>query len=79
MRLGEPIPGYTGVSRRVIADNVFGATYADARKKGDQSLKDIGSEKTHNFTTQSQRAPPIQKWEENILSRSVCYYLLLII
>ena len=31
-RLGEPIPGYSGVNRRVTADNVFGMTYAEARR-----------------------------------------------
>ena len=61
MRLGEPVPGYTGVNRRIQADNIFGATYADSRKKGEQSLKDITSEKTTNFKIQSQRAPPLKK------------------
>lgn len=61
MKLGTPIPGYTGVCRRVIADNVFGATYAETRRKGEQSLEDIGFEKTMNFKTQSQMAPPIKK------------------
>ena len=32
MRIGEPIPGYTGMNRRLVADNVFGLTYANARK-----------------------------------------------
>ena len=31
-KLGEPIPGYSGVNRRISADNVFGMTYAEARK-----------------------------------------------
>ena len=30
--LGNPIPGYSGVNRRVTADNVFGMTYAEARR-----------------------------------------------
>mmetsp|Transcript_70399 Transcript_70399/g.82030 ORF Transcript_70399/g.82030 Transcript_70399/m.82030 type:complete len:231 (+) Transcript_70399:46-738(+) len=61
VRLGEPVPGYTGVNRRIQADNIFGATYADSRRKGDQSLKDITVEKTLNFQYQSQRAPPLKK------------------
>mmetsp|Transcript_17642 Transcript_17642/g.29803 ORF Transcript_17642/g.29803 Transcript_17642/m.29803 type:complete len:107 (+) Transcript_17642:359-679(+) len=28
----EPIPGYSGVNRRVQADNVFGMTYQEARR-----------------------------------------------
>ena len=31
-RIGEPIPGYTGMNRRMVADNVFGLTYAVARE-----------------------------------------------
>lgn len=32
-KLGDPIPGYCGVNRRVQADNVFGMTYAEARRR----------------------------------------------
>ena len=32
MKIGEPIPGYTGMNRRLVADNVFGLTYANARR-----------------------------------------------
>ena len=35
--LGEPIPGYSGVNRRIQADNLFGMTYADARRKAMES------------------------------------------
>ena len=31
--VGDPIPGYSGVNRRVQADNVFGMTYAEARRR----------------------------------------------
>jgi hypothetical protein len=36
-KLGEPIPGYSGVNRRVQADNVFGMTYAEARRRAMES------------------------------------------
>lgn len=32
-KIGDPIPGYSGVNRRVQADNVFGMTYAEARRR----------------------------------------------
>jgi len=35
--LGQPIPGYSGVNRRIEADNVFGMTYAEALRKADES------------------------------------------
>jgi hypothetical protein len=28
VELGEPLPGYTGFNKRVVANNVFGKTYA---------------------------------------------------
>ena len=34
---GDPIPGYSGVNRRVQADNVFGMTYAEARRRAVES------------------------------------------
>lgn len=39
--LGNPIPGYSGVNRRVQADNIFGMTYAEARKKAEESQQRI--------------------------------------
>lgn len=36
--LGEPIPGYSGCNQRVEADNVFGMTYAEARRRAKESL-----------------------------------------
>ena len=32
MRIGEPIPGYSGVNRRIQADNVFGMTINNFNK-----------------------------------------------
>ena len=43
--LGEPIPGYSGFNRRVQADNVFGMTYAEARKKAMESQNRIDQDK----------------------------------
>ena len=45
LSLGGPIPGYSGVNRRVEADNVFGMTYAEALRKADESQKRICNEK----------------------------------
>ena len=61
MKKGEPIPGYTGVSRRVVADNVFGATYAHARQKGQESLDKISIEKAQNLQKVGTSIPPIKK------------------
>ncbi len=43
--MGTPIPGYSGVNRRVEADNVFGMTYAEAFRRAKDSLARIQTEK----------------------------------
>ena len=47
--LGEPIPGYSGVNRRIQADNVFGMTYAEARKMAVESLGKVDTEKSETL------------------------------
>ncbi len=43
--LGDPIPGYSGVNRRIQSDNIFGMTYAEARKKAIDSQGRIDGDK----------------------------------
>lgn len=52
-----PIPGYSGVSRRVVADNIFGMTYAEARKCAEESLKKINDEKGETLRVNSEFVP----------------------
>jgi hypothetical protein len=40
-KLGEPLPGYTGFNRRVLAGNIFGKTYAESRNCAKQDLNHI--------------------------------------
>lgn len=56
-KLGEPIPGYCGVNRRVQADNVFGMTYAEARRRAQESQNRIEIEKGETLKTTSQWVP----------------------
>jgi hypothetical protein len=53
-QLGEPIPGYSGINRRVQADNVFGMTYAEARRMAGESLNKINQEKSETLRETSQ-------------------------
>ena len=48
-QLGEPIPGYSGVNRRIQADNVFGMTYAEARKMAVESMGKVNAEKSETL------------------------------
>ena len=45
LKHGDPIPGYTGYLRRVVADNVFGVTYAQSRKNALNEFKEQKNEK----------------------------------
>ena len=56
-KLGEPIPGYSGVNRRVQADNVFGMTYAEARRMAGESLNKIELEKSETLKETSKWIP----------------------
>ena len=57
LKLGEPIPGYSGVNRRVQADNVFGMTYAEARRMAGESLNKIDAEKSETLRETSKWVP----------------------
>ena len=61
MRIGEPIPGYTGMNRRLVADNVFGLTYANARKASRLSQGQVAMERTCILNCVSTEIPPIKK------------------
>ena len=61
MKIGEPIPGYTGMNRRLVADNVFGLTYANARKQSKISQDIIDEERIQNLQNVSNQIPPIRK------------------
>jgi len=57
LMLGQPIPGYSGVNRRVEADNVFGMTYAEACKRAKDSLARIQQEKGETLKMTSTFVP----------------------
>lgn len=57
LMLGQPIPGYSGVNRRVEADNVFGMTYAEACKRAKDSLARIQAEKGETLKMTSTFVP----------------------
>lgn len=63
--LGAPIPGYCGVNRRVGADNVFGMTYADARKKAEESQKRVCDEKGETLRTTAPYVPEYARPKED--------------
>ena len=60
-KFGEPIPGYSGVNRRVQADNVFGMTYAEARRMAQESMSKIDQEKSETLRETSKWVPEHQR------------------
>lgn len=59
--LGDPIPGYSGISRRVQADNIFGMTFSEARRMAVESQNRILSEKEETLAQTSQYIPEDQR------------------
>lgn len=65
LKLGAPIPGYSGVSRRVTADNVFGMTYAEARRRAEDSQAKIDAEKRETLKMNSSFVPAYKRPKED--------------
>ena len=61
LRHGEPIPGYTGFLRRVVADNVFGVTYAQSRKNAQSEFKEQKREKADVLTDRAAFVPEYRR------------------
>lgn len=64
LKIGEPIPGYSGCSRRVQADNVFGMTYAEARRRAYESQNKIEGEKGETLKMNSTFLPSYKRPKE---------------
>ncbi|EAR93097.3 hypothetical protein TTHERM_00449470 (macronuclear) [Tetrahymena thermophila SB210] len=61
IRIGTPLPGYTGTNKRIVAANIFGQTFANARKTAAADQHNIDNEKMHNFKLQAQNIPNIRR------------------
>lgn len=60
-KLGEPVPGYTGFSRKVTSCNIFGLTYAQARKSASERLDEQHHEKAEVLQERAQFVPDYLK------------------
>lgn len=52
VELGEPLPGYTGFGKRVLANNIFGKTYAESLKESKRDDSSLQHEKHNHFQQQ---------------------------
>lgn len=60
VKLGEPLPGYTGFSNRVLANNIFGKTYAECRKDAKHDQHHVDDHRQRNYHNQLSSQPPIR-------------------
>jgi hypothetical protein len=58
--LDKPVPGYTGFGRRVMANNIFGKTFAECVKESGNDTEKMLHEKNRNFNTQLGVEPPLK-------------------
>jgi hypothetical protein len=52
VELGQPLPGYTGFGKRVLANNIFGRTYAECLKEAKRNDVSLQGEKQKTFNKQ---------------------------
>ena len=60
MKLETPLPGYTGFGKRVMANNIFGKTFAECRKESVNDDERLLHDRKKNFTTQLNADVPVK-------------------
>lgn len=55
-----PTVGYTGHGRRIAADNIYGATFANARSKAEVSKNRLIDEREHNVVHMAEALPKLK-------------------
>ena len=65
LKRGDPIPGYSGFNRRIAADNVFGMSYGEAKRRAHESDQKINHEKRETLKMNSTYMPPYKRPKED--------------
>ena len=60
VELDQPLPGYTGFNKRVMANNIFGKTFAECRKESINDAHRLQHEKKKNFHSELNKDVPIK-------------------
>jgi hypothetical protein len=60
VQLGNPLPGYTGFGKRVLANNIFGKTYAECLKEAKRDDDRLHHEKNRNYQGQLHSDVPLK-------------------
>ena len=60
MKLEKPLPGYTGFGKRVMANNIFGKTFADCLKESERDDSNLNYERQKNLNAQLNADVPVK-------------------
>ena len=60
VQLGDPLPGYTGFGKRVLANNIFGETYANSLKTAKKDDNKLQHDKQRTFEGQLKSDVPFK-------------------
>lgn len=60
MEIGQPLPGYTGFGKRVLANNIFGKTYAECLKESKRDDEKLQHDKQRTFQNQMTSEVPLK-------------------
>jgi hypothetical protein len=60
VELGNPLPGYTGFGKRVLANNIFGKTYAECLKEAKKDDHNLHHDKQKTFNAQLTSSIPFK-------------------
>ena len=60
VQLGNPLPGYTGFGKRVLANNIFGKTFAECYKEAERDEKKLLHDKNRDYEQQLNSKIPMK-------------------
>lgn len=58
--LNNPLPGYTGFAKRVMANNIYGKTFAECRHESLNDADKLDHDRKNNFNAQLELDPPLR-------------------
>lgn len=60
VEIGNPLPGYTGFGKRVLANNIYGRTYAECLKEAKRDDNKLNHDRNKNFQSQLESDVPLR-------------------
>ena len=60
VQIGNPNPGYTGFGKRVMANNIYGRTYAECLNEAKRDDEKLNQDRNKNFQGQLDSEVPFR-------------------